>query len=361
MVRAPLGFEPAGVLTFHLEAPEWKYRGDDEVRRFWDEVVPRVGGIAGADVVAATSRLPQVEAGSTTTVAIEGRASQRDADRPWAIPATVTPGYFAALRIPVRTGRAFSDRDSPDAPRVAIVNEEMARRYWGAPAGAVGARVAIADTAAPPVWLEVVGVVGDVLRENLEGADPELFIPAAQQPRRAMTVLVRSASPAALAGAVRGEIRGLDSEVAVFRMRTYEKAFEEEQTTTAVLIGMFVAFAGLALALAATGLYGVMAFAVAQRTQEIGIRIALGAAPRDISRMVARQSAVLVLGGCALGVAGGVGIAQLTRTLLYGVSPFDPATFAGVIGLLIFVAAAACAVPVRRAMRVDTVQVLRAG
>jgi putative ABC transport system permease protein len=203
-------------------------------------------------------------------------------------------------------------------------------------------------------------VVGNVLRADLTGSDPEIFVPLAQQPRRAVTFLVKSDSPAAVAGAVRGAIRNADADVAVYQMRTFDEAFEQERTTTAVLVGLFVAFAGLALALAATGLYGVMSYAVSQRVQEIGIRLALGAVPSDISRLVGGQSAALVLAGTLFGIAGGAGLAQLTRSLLYGISPFDLTTFAVVTGLLLLVAAVACAVPVRRAMRVDTVEVLRA-
>jgi ABC-type antimicrobial peptide transport system permease subunit len=155
-------------------------------------------------------------------------------------------------------------------------------------------------------------------------------------------------------------IRQTDPDVAVYQMRTFDEAFEQERTTTGVLVGLFVAFALLALALAATGLYGVMSYTVSQRVQEIGIRLALGAVPRDISRLVGRQIAALVLLGTLLGVAGGAGLAQVTRSLLYGISPFDPATFAVVTGVLLTVAAVACAVPIRRAMRVNTVEVLRA-
>ena len=259
----------------------------------------------------------------------------------------------------MRAGRTFTDGDGADEPRVAMINEEMARRYWRTTGDALGARVAIAGGGALE-WAQVVGVVGNVLRADLTGSDPEIYLPLAQRPQRAVTFLVRSDAPSAVAGAVRAAIRDTDSDAAVYQMRTFDEAFEQERTTTGVLVGLFVAFAVLALVLAATGLYGVMSYTVSQRVQEIGIRMALGAVPRDISRLVGGQFAVLVVAGSLLGIAGGAGLAQLTRGLLYGVSPFDPATFALVCIVLLIVAALACAVPVRRAMRVNTIEVLRA-
>ena len=360
MMRSPLGFDPSNVLTLQVEAPEWKYPRDADVHRFWETLLPRLTAVAGAKEVGATTRVPVLDGGASTSIAIDGRAAERDADRPWAIPATITPDYFAAAGIPLRAGRAFAASDGADEPRVAVINEAMARRYWRSSNDALGARIAIAGDGAAPVWRQVVGIAGDVLKADLTGSDPEVYVPLAQQPRRAVTFLVKSDAPSAVAGAIRIATREADPDVAVYQMRTFDEAFEQERTTTAVLVGLFVAFAVLALALAATGLYGVMSYTVSQRVQEIAIRLALGAVPSDISRLVGSQSAVLVVAGSLLGVAGGAGMAQLTRSLLYGISPFDPVTFALVTGLLLLVAIVACAVPVRRAMRVDTVEVLRA-
>ena len=358
-VRAPLGFQPDGVLTMQIEAPEWKYRNDAEVGRFWETLLTRLSGVAGVRSVAATTRLPVIDAAGTATIDIEGRAAERDTDRPWAVSAAVTPDYFTASGIPIRAGRAFSDRDAADALPVAIVSQEAANRYWRNPAGAIGSRVAIREDGTALSWRQVVGIAADVQREDLQGSDPQVYLPLAQTSSRAVTVLLKSEAPSSIAGAARNAVRDVDSDIAVYRLRTFDEAFEQERTTTAVLVGLFVAIAVLALALAATGLYGVMSYAVSQRSQEIGIRMALGAIPRDISRMVAGQSLALVAAGVALGAAGGAGLAQLTRGLLYGVSPLDPLTFGGVTGLMLLVAAVACAVPMRRAMRVDTVQVLR--
>jgi predicted lysophospholipase L1 biosynthesis ABC-type transport system permease subunit len=242
--------------------------------------------------------------------------------------------------------------------RVAIVNEELARRYLNGSARAVGARFALERSNSG--WIEVVGVAGDVKRPDMQGSDPQIYLPAAQQPSRSMSIMIRAANAEALMAAVRGEARSIDPEVAVHRLRTIEQALNEELASSRILNGMFISFALLALVLAASGLYAVLSYAVSQRAQEIGIRMALGAMTTDIRRLIVRQTVVLVLVGSVLGLAGGAAIARATSSVLFDVTATDPPTYIGVFVLLLTVAALATLAPLRRATTIDPIIALRA-
>jgi ABC-type antimicrobial peptide transport system permease subunit len=207
--------------------------------------------------------------------------------------------------------------------------------------------------------LQIVGVVSDVLREDREGVNPQIYLPSRQRPARAMALIVRAADPQAVAPDVRAQIRGLDADVPVYDMRAYQQALDEDLSSSRILGSMFVAFALLALVLAASGLYAVVSYAASQRVKEFGVRIALGASPADITRMMLRQTSVLVVIGLAIGLVGGRVLAMGATTLLYKVSPSDPVTYAGVALTLGAIALAASYVPVRRATSVDPVRALR--
>ncbi len=241
---------------------------------------------------------------------------------------------------------------------VAVVNEEMSRRYWGDPQRAVGGRLQIDRDGGR--WMQIVGIAGNVRRPDLRSANPQMYLSARQRPVRAMAVMMRSQNPQSLAAPVRAEVRALDPNVAVQSLRTMEEAFDDEFSSNRILTGMFAAFAILALILAGSGLYGVISYSVSQRVQEIGIRMALGAVPADIRSMVVRQTLTLVLIGTVLGLAGGAAIAHAARSILYEVSPSDPATYFGVAAILILVAAGSALAPVRRATRIDPLLALRA-
>lgn len=235
----------------------------------------------------------------------------------------------------------------------------MARRYWGSDDKALGARISLASDQGSPRWLTIVGVAGDIRRADREGFNPQVFTAAAQQPRRTMGVLVAAADPAAVQAAVREQVRALDANVPIFQMQTLEAGIDVDLSSSRVLLGLFISFAVLALALAASGLYAVVSYAASQRTQEIGVRVALGAVPGQIARMMLRQTALLVGCGVAIGLAGGRLLAVGAASLLFEVSPSDPATYAGVSLGLAAVAMFASYGPVRRACRIDPVRALR--
>jgi ABC-type antimicrobial peptide transport system permease subunit len=212
-----------------------------------------------------------------------------------------------------------------------------------------------------PAWTRIVGVVADVANANIERApDPHLYLPMAQRPSRAVGLIVRSEQPAALFAAVRAAVRAADPELAIADLQTMAQAMDEELSSGLVLTGMFVAFGVMALVLAFTGLYGVIAFSVGQREQEIGLRVALGASPVEIRAMIFRQAARLVAVGCVLGILGAWLITQTIKSILYGVTPLDPITYATVFAAIGSCAVVATWLPARRAARLDPVRSLRA-
>ena len=357
--RLDLGFDPANVLTLRIELQGPRYSGDEPVRLFYDAVLARLGRLPGVAHASAASTLPVFGGLPQVTFAIAGRPAPTPTDRPWALKATVSPGYFAAFDIPLVRGRGFTAADGPEAPGVALVSAETARRYWH-DEDPIGRGIRPGDGTGP--WLQVVGVVGDVYnRQELEeGFDPQLYVPLAQHPQRAVALAIRTTTdPAGLVAAVRSEIRAADPDQAVFDVRTMAQVFHEELASDRLIFGMFAAFAFVALLLAAAGLYGVMSYSVAQRAQEFGVRLALGARGADVVRLVVRQGLALVVVGVALGLGGGFALASATAGLLFGVGPADPLTYAGVTALLVTVALAASYVPARRATALDPVRILR--
>jgi putative ABC transport system permease protein len=359
MMRAPLGFEAHDLLTIGVELPSWKYPSGTDVNQYWKRLMPAVRSVPGVSAAAAASKLPVIDAGSKVSLQIEGREAPRIEDRPWAAWLPVTDDYFRTVGIPLRAGRPFNEADSNDAPAVAVISQEMARRHWRTESDAIGARVEILSGVRAAPAVTIVGVVSDVKRSDLRGTDPALYVPVAQHAERALTILVRGRAVTAVAAALRQTLHTIDADVPAERLRTMEEAFENDLSSTQVLIGIFTAFGVLALALAAAGLYGVMSYLVSQRVKEFGIRMALGAAPAEIRALVRRQTALLVVTGTVLGLVAGAALSSLTGALLYDTSPLDPAAFAVGVTILVLVAMAAGAFPIRRATRVDPISALR--
>jgi len=357
--RIDLGFDTRDLLTFRVDAPAWRYADSARLVQFHTRLLDRLVGIAGVEQAAIVSQLPVLGGEATGPVVIEGLTTTRPADRPWSARGVASDHYFETARIPLVAGRAFSSTDDMAAVPVAVVSREMARRYWGGPAAAIGRRVQLGSDSGT-AWRTIVGVVGDVKPPDITlPPTPHLYLPLAQVPPRGVAVMLRSANVSTLIPAVRDAMRSVDPELAIYELRTISEALAQEFSSNYVLTGMYAAFAVIALLLAAAGLYGVISYSLSQRTQEIGIRLALGASPGSVRSMVLSEAGRVVGIGIVIGLAGGILIAQAMRSLLYGVTPFDPATYALVVALLGGVMLAALFVPMRRATRIDPARALR--
>ena len=358
IARAPLGLDASKLLTARLELPAWRYGTPAAIAGYQDQLLARLRADSSIEATAVTDRLPLLDGEPTSSLAIAGRSELRVEDAPWAVTAVVSEQYFAAVGLQMAAGRAFDQGDRPDRPRVAIVNREMARRYWGSASGAIGARFTFAANAdGGPV--EIVGVTGDVLRGDREAVNPQVYLAARQQPGRSVALVIRTNDPIASAASVREQLRGVDPDVAVYDLRPFQQGLDEDLSSSHILGSLFASFALLALVLAASGLYAVVSYAAAQRVKEFGVRIALGATSSDIVRMMLRQTGRLVVIGLVIGLLGGRALAMLATSLLYRVSPSDPLTYAGVAVSLASIALLASYVPVRRATAVDPVTALR--
>ena len=350
---APLGLDNNRLLTAKLDLPAWRYTNNAAMTTYGDQLLARLKANPAIENAATSDRLPMLDGEPISEVTIDGRPAARPEDRPWAVASTVSESYFSTMGIGLVKGRSFGVEDQPGRAKVAVVNREMARRFWGAQ-DAVGSGFSLGGER-----LQIVGVVSDVMRADREGVNPQIYLPWRQHPARAMALIVRAADPHGIASDVRARIRGLDADVPVYELRAYQQALDDDLSSSRILGSMFVAFALLALVLAASGLYAVVSYAASQRVKEFGVRIALGASPADITRMMLRQTGVLVAIGLAIGLVGGRLLATGATTLLYKVSPSDPVTYAGVALTLGTLALAATYVPVRRATSIDPVRALR--
>jgi putative ABC transport system permease protein len=273
---------------------------------------------------------------------------------------SVAGDYFQTLGVPLLRGRWFSDRDREDTPPVVMINQTMARRYWPAE-DPIGKRIKGFDARGKKDdWVTVVGVVRDVRSGGLERIPmAQIFEAQAQSLDATDTLVVSAESVPGLAAAIRGAIRGLDRTAVLTDISTVERRLDAMNTGRRFQTEMLAGFAALALALAAAGIFGAMHYSVTQRTQEIGIRMALGARRRAVLKMVLREGLTLAAAGIGLGAIGAVAAGRAISGLLFGVTPQDPATFAAVLAMLAFVALAGCAVPARRATRVDPMVAIR--
>jgi putative ABC transport system permease protein len=356
------GFEPARLVTFNLTPPMAGYGDIAKRTRFFQGVIERVSALPGVDAAGATSDLPYGMGNVFHDFVVEGRPPLEPGTEPDIYSRSVSPEYFRAIGIPLRRGRLLSADDRADTTKVALVNEAAAREYFPGE-DPLGRRFAWARSP-ERVWIEIVGVVGDVRALQLENEEvPAVYTPMTQESRAWktwMNVAVRtSLSPEALGTAVRREVASVDADIPVTRVRAMEVLIAESFAPRRFNLLLLGGFAVLALLLAAVGLHGVISYAVAQRTHEVGVRLALGATRGHILRLVVGHGLVLVLGGVALGAVGALALSRFVAGMLFGVRPTDPSTFVAVAVLLIAVAIVACYRPARRAAGVDPIVALR--
>lgn len=359
LLSAPEGFQPQGVLSLQLTLPQARYPNPGDRALFVDRVIDQIGTLPGILSVAAISRLPLNPGSSSRTLEVEGRTPPpSDEDSPDYLVAT--PDYFRSIGTPLVAGRAFTERDVSGAPGVVIVSQAAARRYW--PGGnPVGKHVKVGACGDDKTWCEVVGVVGDVRQHHLDQVpNPTVYVSYAQDPWPFMAFIVRTrVIPASVAPAIEGAIHSVAKDQPVYNVRVMTEVIQESVSPERMRVSLLGLFAMVALTLACVGVYGVMAYSVAQRTHEIAIRMALGAPPRGILQLILQQGLALALTGCAIGLAGAFAVTRLLSAMLYGVSPRDTATFTAIPLLLLFVALAASYIPARRAMNVDPMVALR--
>lgn len=353
------GFEPDRVTSMTVDLPQATYGDGARQAAFYQQLTDRIHDYPGVSEVGAISLVPLVPQGAATRFTVVGRPAPKPGEWTSADIRIVEPGYFAAMRIPLVRGRAFTTADRSDAPPVIVVNQTMARQYWPG-ADPVGARLQVSWTH-PDARPEIIGVVGDVRTSALD-ADlrPMVYYVEAQEPTGYLTLVVRhSGNPAALASAVRNAVRDLDRDVPLTDVATMSTRLTRSMADRRYPMLLLSGFAGLAVVLAAVGLYGLLSYAVSRRSREIGVRVALGAGRGAVLRMVLGDGVRLTLAGILIGAAGSALGARALGRLLYGIGPTDPVTFVAVAALLVAVALVASYVPASRATRVDPVVALR--
>jgi putative ABC transport system permease protein len=350
------GFNPEKVLTMMLNLPGSKYREPHQQVAFMQQVTSGLSEIPGVESAGIVNSLPFGGGFGSRYFQIEGRPPQPPGQGLNANFNLSGPGYFRTLGIPVLRGRDFSDQDTQGRPEVAIINAEMARQFWP-DEDPLGQRIRIGDSP----WRTIIGVVGDTRQSKLD-VEPrqEMFYPLLQSPSLFMTLTVRtSGEPKEFVSAVRDRIRSMDANLPLYSIRTMNERLAESVAPQRLTLLLMALFAIVAIMLAAIGIYGVISYNVAQRTHEIGIRMAIGAKTSDVLRLFVRQGMALAALGMALGLGAALSLTRLMASLLYGVSARDPMTFTVVTLLLALVAFAACYIPARRATRVDPIVALR--
>ncbi|HYY14585.1 MAG TPA: ABC transporter permease [Chthoniobacterales bacterium] len=356
------GFNLRNVLTAEIALSDTKYpprtgadhRDGEAQVRFWAEALRRVQQLPGVEAAACTTILPLSGSNSDWSFNIEGRKLGPNDPGPDEELRVITPDYFRVLQTPLLRGRFFTDHDAADAPRVTIINEVMARKYWPNE-DALGQRITFDDPTKDPKWMTIVGIVGSIRHRALDvDPQPEYYLPVAQRPRGEMILAVRSTQDQrSLASAVRREIQAIDPDQPIAAVRTLEAVASESIAPRRMSVVLLGAFGGIALLLASVGIYGVISYVVVQRTHELGVRMALGAQRSDILRLVVGHALRLLMIGTLIGLMLAAMSTRTLSALLYNVRAFDAATYALVTIALALVAFVASYVPALRATRAD--------
>jgi putative ABC transport system permease protein len=358
--QVQLGFRPDHLLTLRVSLPAAKYPDDPQRLAFYDRLLERTRALPGVQGAAATSSIFLSQTPNSTIFRIEGRTPAPGEEGIETPIDAVTPDYFRVMGVPLVRGRTFSAQDGPTAPAVVLINEHMARRFWPGE-DPVGRRIRYGGAQSDAPWMTVVGVVADMRRTGLDApVRYETFVPLAQAADPGMTVVLRTTGePLALAAAARAAVRAADPDQPVYDVRAMDELLSERVAQRRFSMTLLGTFAALALVLGVVGVYGVTSYVVAQRTREVGLRLALGAPPAHVVRMVVRQGMRVAAVGIGVGLVGALGVGRLLTRLLYEVSPLDAATLAGATLVLALATLVANYIPARRAALVDPIESLR--
>jgi len=363
------GFNPNGVVSASLALPKARYANDEARRNFINRALPVIRGIPGVSYAGATEAIPLGGNHSDSVILAEGYQMKPGESLISPLAIAVTPGYFETLHIPILLGRGFTDRDNDTAPRVILVDERLAQHFWPN-SDPLGRRMRFPNDPKDLLkidehtqWMTVIGVARSLRYEHLDDSGATVgayYVPNSQYPASSFTFALKTAgNPASVVSALRGEIARLDPDLALFDIHSMSERIDLSLASRRTSMLLANAFGAVALFLAALGIYGVLAYLVAQRTREIGIRVALGSTRTGILGLILREGSKLVAIGFGLGIIGAASLQKAMAHEIYGVRPFDPLVLVGVIGVLTAIALVACAVPARRAMRVDPIVALR--
>ena len=352
-----MGFNSTNLMTGELVLPKARYSSDADIRNFYDRALVRIQSLPEVVSASASQYVPFGDASQSKPIHVAGRPPEQPGDRIAAQYSAITPSYFETMQIPVLRGRGIASSDGPDAPKSVVINETLARQQFP-DTNPIGRVIEIGDDHVPHT---IVGVVGEVKRWSMK-AEPErqMYVSAAQEPSPYMALVVRTTRDAPTLGtAIRDAIWSVDPDQPVSQVRTYDDLISEQNTGYRTLSSLFAFFGVLSLLLGAIGIYGVMASAVEQRLHEIGIRMALGASPSSVIRMMLRFGLTIAAVGVAIGLIVAAAASKGLTVILYKVNGLDPLTFLGVGLLFALVTAAACYIPARRGANVDPMEALR--
>ncbi|MGH9854847.1 MAG: ABC transporter permease, partial [Blastocatellia bacterium] len=353
------GINTQNVLTMDIRLPRSKYQPPQQTA-FFQQLLERLRALPGAQSAGTVYPLPLSGAEDGIGFSIEGRPPADPGQQRSAGPRCVGADYFKALQIQVKRGRVFTESDGRDAPPVLVINEAMAHEYWPNE-DPIGKRISLDSRDGQPVWRKIVGVVGDIRHLGLDrGLRPEIYFPFTQFGFPPPTLVVRTNdAPRSLVAAIRKEVQAMDKDQPISNIHTLDELLNKSVSQRRFNLLLLGIFASAALALAGVGIYGVMSYLVAQRTHEIGVRMALGAQVSDVLKLVVKQGMTLTLTGVLIGLITAIGLTRLIKNLLFDVSATDPLTYISIATLLTFVALAACWIPARRATKVDPMIALR--
>jgi putative ABC transport system permease protein len=359
LVQKGEAMEPSTLLTLRLAITDSKYHEKHQVAGFYHQVLDRIQALPGVQSAAAVSALPFSDHSSGRIYTIEGRPEE-PGDAPSGMYQVASPEYFQSLHIPLRAGRLLSASDGAEAPKVALISQRMAERWWKNESP-IGRRIKIGEASFVSPWMTIVGVVGDVIHSPYDRAPRRtLYVPYQQAPALWMDIGVRTAGdPLRLAPAVTAAIRSIDPEQPITDMLPMEKLMHNRTIGLNYMAALMAVFGGIALLLSSIGVYGVMAYLVSEQTHEIGLRIALGASRGNVLQMIFRRGLMTTAAGLAAGLALAYGFARVMASVIFGVAATDATTFIGIPLALMLVTALAIYIPASRAMKIDPIVALR--